>query len=113
MYQKTDSWHCGKASEVVSRNVNNAPALHFFPGDGIGVGVALTECMRPFPKQGVVNSHASILTVLPPEVWARALERPRLLYINVSFLHPMPAGGHVTEDFDILVAWISASAMET
>ncbi|KAG5644515.1 hypothetical protein DXG03_008257 [Asterophora parasitica] len=59
---KSDYWHQGLASEVVSRNHSQFPAVRFYPIDGIGSGVAFTECEY---TQGIAMPGQSIFTQLP------------------------------------------------
>ena len=59
---RADYWHRGLPFQVVSRNHDQFPAITFFPSDGVGSGVALTECDYP---QGIAAPAQSILTRLP------------------------------------------------
>jgi len=59
---RSDHWHRGLPSQVVSRNHSQFPAIAFFPSDGVGSGVALTVCEY---AQGVAAPAQSILSRLP------------------------------------------------
>ena len=59
---RTDHWHRGLPSQVVSRNHDQFPAITFCPSDGVGSGVALTECDF---AQGIAAPAESIFTRLP------------------------------------------------
>ncbi|KAF8883818.1 hypothetical protein BD779DRAFT_1538605 [Infundibulicybe gibba] len=60
-----DYWHHGMPSEVVTRNHDQHPGVFFFPVDGIGHGVAMTECEY---GQGMVNPDVPCVKSLPPEL---------------------------------------------
>lgn len=59
---KSDYWHKGMPSEVVSRNHSQFPGIYFFPFDGVGSGVALTECEY---TEGIAVPTQSIFKYLP------------------------------------------------
>ncbi|KAG5633247.1 hypothetical protein DXG03_007949, partial [Asterophora parasitica] len=64
---KSDYWHAGLPSEVVSRNHTQFPAVRFHPGDGVGIGVAMTECEY---TEGIANPNQSVFAELPPRMHA-------------------------------------------
>jgi hypothetical protein len=51
-------------SEVVTRNHSQFPGIRFYPKDGLGSGVAMTECEYAV---GVAASSQSIFQQLPPQ----------------------------------------------
>jgi len=60
---RSDYWHRGMASRVVSRNPSQFPAIRFFPPDGVESGVAMTECEY---SVGVAIPNQSVFQQLPP-----------------------------------------------
>ena len=60
---RSDYWHHGLTSEVVSRNHAQFPGICFFPIDGVGAGVAMTECEYAV---GVADPSQSVFQRLPP-----------------------------------------------
>lgn len=61
---RSDHWHRGKQLETVSRNSVQYPGIHFFPSDGVGSGVALTECEY---TEGIAMAGKSAMELLPRE----------------------------------------------
>lgn len=61
---RSDYWHRGLRTEVVSRNHSQFPGIHFFPKDGVGSGVAMTECEYCL---GVAVPTQSIFQQLPSQ----------------------------------------------
>ncbi|KAG5650303.1 hypothetical protein H0H81_012685 [Sphagnurus paluster] len=62
---KSDYWHRGLPSEVVSRNHSQFPGIRFFPSDGVGIGVAMSECEY---TEGVAVPAQSVFQQLPPQM---------------------------------------------
>jgi hypothetical protein len=60
---RSDYWHHGLTSEVVSRNHSQFPGIPFFPRDGVGAGVAMTECEYAV---GIADPSQSVFQCLPP-----------------------------------------------
>ncbi|KAF9463176.1 hypothetical protein BDZ94DRAFT_1193384 [Collybia nuda] len=61
---RSDHWHRGKQLQAVSRNYSSYPSIHFFPADGVGSGVALTECEY---TEGIAMAGRSAKESLPRE----------------------------------------------
>ncbi|RDB27403.1 hypothetical protein Hypma_004347 [Hypsizygus marmoreus] len=59
---RSDYWHKGLPSVVVSRNHSQFPGIRFFPADGVGSGIALTECEY---TEGIAFPGQSIFEQLP------------------------------------------------
>lgn len=62
---RSDYWHRGMPSQIVTRNFDQLPGLRFFPVDGVNVGVALSECEY---TQGMVAPRDSIFKYFPPHM---------------------------------------------
>ncbi|GLB36831.1 hypothetical protein LshimejAT787_0311180 [Lyophyllum shimeji] len=62
---KSDYWHRGLPSEVVSRNHSQFPAIRFHPSDGVGMGVAFTECEY---TEGIAMPAQSVYSQLPAQM---------------------------------------------
>jgi hypothetical protein len=60
---KSDYWHRGLQSDVVSRNHSQFPGIRFFSEDGVGSGVAMTECEY---SVGMASASQSVFEQLPP-----------------------------------------------
>ncbi|KAF8055618.1 hypothetical protein FPV67DRAFT_809209 [Lyophyllum atratum] len=59
---KSDYWHRGLPSEIISPNHTQFPAIRFHPSDGVGIGVAFTECEY---SEGIAVPTQSVFSQLP------------------------------------------------
>lgn len=59
---RSDYWHRGLESEVIFRNHLQFPGIRFFPKDGVGSGVAMTECEY---SVGMASATHSVFEQLP------------------------------------------------
>lgn len=97
---RSDYWHKNMPSEAVSRNHSQFPGIHFFPIDGVGAGVAMTECEYTegiaMPAQSIfdhlpshlrsIESGVFVITVSPNLVHAFSLTHERLQWPGYQHL---------------------------
>lgn len=76
---RSDHWHRDQPFKIVSRNSEENPGIRFFTNDGIGSGVALTECEY---TDGILHPGASAMDCIPAKFYERM--KTGFLVIDVS-----------------------------